>query len=69
MSVAIVQSELMKCDECNKGTLHSKKVDYIFLGQNLGKYDALVCDHCDETIFSGETFELVEKKARETISS
>ncbi len=55
----------MKCDECDKGTLHSKRVNYILLGQNLGKYDALVCDYCDETIFSGETFELVEKKARE----
>lgn len=55
----------MKCDECEKGTLREKKVNYILLGQNLGKYDALVCDHCDETIFSAETFTFVEKKAKE----
>ena len=54
-----------KCDECPKGILHQKKVDYILLGQNLGKFDALVCDACNETIFSGETFTLVEKKAKE----
>ncbi len=54
-----------RCDECGKGTLRKKKVDYILLGRNLGKYDALVCDACGETVFSGETFSLVEKKAKE----
>lgn len=54
-----------KCDECGQGTVKQKKVDYLLLGQNLGKYDAVVCDHCQETIFSGETFHLIEKKARE----
>lgn len=54
-----------KCDECGKGLMKEKKVDYLLLGQNLGKFDALVCDACNEIIFSGETFSLVEKKARE----
>src|SRR3989338_60400 len=53
------------CDECAKGILHEKKVDYILLGHNLGKYNALVCDHCQETIFAGDTFQLVEAKAKE----
>lgn len=53
------------CDECKKGILREKKVDYIILGKNLGKYDALVCGSCNETIFTGETFKAVEKKAKE----
>ena len=55
----------MKCDECEKGTLHEKKVDYILLGQNLGKFNALVCITCNETIFTAETFKAVEQIARE----
>lgn len=54
-----------KCDECSKGTLHKMKVDYMLLGQNLGKFDALVCDVCEETIFEGEELDLIEKRARE----
>ena len=55
----------MKCDECEKGTLHEKKVDYVLLGQNLGKFNALVCNTCNETIFTAETFKAVEQIARE----
>jgi hypothetical protein len=55
----------MKCDECNKGKLKDKKVDYILLGENLGKFDALVCDNCNETLFVGETLAEIEKKAKE----
>lgn len=55
----------MKCDECEKGTLQEKKIDYILLGQNLGKFNALVCNACNETIFTAETFKAVEQIARE----
>ena len=53
------------CDTCEKGTMQEKKVEYIILGQSLGKFAAFVCNHCDEKIFSGETFDLIEKKARQ----
>lgn len=56
---------MQKCDECEKGNLREKKVDYVLLGQHLGLFDALVCDRCKETIFLGETFDIIEKKARE----
>lgn len=56
--------KMQPCDECKKGMLREKKADYVLLGQNLGKYDALVCDSCHETIFTGEAFKAVEKKAR-----
>lgn len=54
-----------KCDECGKGTLKREKVDYVLLGQNLGVFNALVCDECHETIFTGEVFEHIERKAKE----
>lgn len=54
-----------KCDECGKGTMRHGKVDYVLLGQNLGKVNALVCDVCRETVFSGDTFEIIEQRAKE----
>ncbi len=54
----------MKCD-CGKNELKKKEVDYILLGQNLGKYPAMVCDSCNETVFYGEDLEKIEKKAKE----
>ncbi len=52
-----------KC-ECG-GKLERKKVDYLLLGKNLGKFDALVCALCNETLFEGHTFSSIEKIARE----
>ncbi len=56
---------MQKCDGCGKGTIKKEKVDYILLGQSMGKFDALVCNACGETVFEGETFLLIEKKAKE----
>ncbi|MBI3032620.1 hypothetical protein HYY69_04040 [Candidatus Woesearchaeota archaeon] len=55
----------MQCDECNKGTLQHKKADYVLLGINLGKFDALVCSSCSEVIYTGDTFKEVEKIAKQ----
>ncbi|MBS3137911.1 hypothetical protein J4232_05740 [Candidatus Woesearchaeota archaeon] len=54
-----------KCDECNKGIVEKKKVDYEVLGVNLGKFDAFVCANCGETIFDGKTMVEIEKKAKQ----
>ena len=53
-----------KCDECNKGRKIKKKVDFILLGTNLGKFDASVCDSCGETLFEGKTMGLIEGNAK-----
>lgn len=53
-----------KCDVCNKGILEHKKVDYVLLGTNLGKYNAFVCSNCGETIFEGGVISEIEKKAK-----
>lgn len=54
----------MECDECG-GKVERKKVDYMLLGTNLGKFDALVCSSCSETLYEGAEFEKIEKKAKE----
>ena len=56
---------MQKCDECTKGAYKTEKKEYILLGEKLGEYNALVCDTCKDTVFSGETLQLVEKKAKE----
>ncbi len=35
------------------------------MGQNLGLFDALVCNECHETIFTGDTFQQIEQIAKE----
>ena len=35
--------ERTKCEECG-GKLEKKKIDYLYLGENLGKFDAEVCE-------------------------
>ncbi|MBI2151573.1 hypothetical protein HYU21_02495 [Candidatus Woesearchaeota archaeon] len=44
----------MECYKCEKANFIKKKVDFIQLGVSLGKFDALVCPLCDETIFEGQ---------------
>lgn len=39
-----------KCEECG-GKIVKKKVDYIFLGENLGKFEAEICCKCGEQVF------------------
>jgi len=56
--------EIEKCPECN-GKLEKKNVDYILLGKNLGKFEALVCNNCGEEIFNEEASDKIEKKAKE----
>lgn len=54
----------MKCPVCEKSELIRKKTEYIQLGVSLGKFDALVCPECNETIFDGEVSEQIEAKAK-----
>ncbi len=41
----------MKCTQCNMGNYQPKKEPYLFLGETIGIFDALVCNHCGETLF------------------
>ena len=42
--------ERKTCEEC-AGKIVKKKVDYHFLGENLGKFPAEVCTQCSEQVF------------------
>jgi len=54
-----------KCDNCEKGKFKKKKIDYILVGTNLGKFDAFVCNNCGETEFEGKESSKIEIKAKE----
>ncbi|MBS3152237.1 hypothetical protein J4230_02395 [Candidatus Woesearchaeota archaeon] len=53
------------CDECRKGKFIKKKIDYILVGINLGKFYAWVCSNCGETIFEGKESLKIENKAKQ----
>ena len=52
------------CEECN-GKIEKKLIDYILLGQNLGKFEAEVCSKCGEQVFDESISNEIEKKAKE----
>ncbi len=52
--------ERKKCEECG-GKIEKKIVDYLFLGESLGKFPAEVCMKCSEQVFD----ESVTKKIAE----
>ncbi len=51
------------CDECG-GKVVRKKVDYIYLGENLGKFDAEICTRCHNQVFDEKTFQKIENLAK-----
>lgn len=57
--------ETMKCYKCEKADFGKKKVDFIQFGVSLGKFDALVCPVCEETVFEGSVSKKIEAKAKE----
>ena len=52
------------CEECN-GKIEKKLIDYILLGQNLGKFEAEVCSKCGEQVFDESISNEIEKKAKQ----
>ncbi len=55
----------MECYKCEKAHFTKKKVEFIQLGISLGKFDALVCPVCEETVFEGSVSKKIEAKAKE----
>lgn len=49
-----------KCEECG-GKVIRKKIDYIFLGENLGRFFAEVCTRCGEEVFDEAVSAQIEK--------
>ncbi|MDP3640591.1 MAG: hypothetical protein Q8R53_05345 [Nanoarchaeota archaeon] len=55
----------MECYKCGKAPFAKKKVEFLQLGISLGKFDALVCPVCEETVFEGSVSKKIEVKAKE----
>ena len=56
---------MVKCYICEKGNLNRKQVDYKLHGVSLGKFDAMVCDRCDETFFDEKTSRKMTRIAKD----
>lgn len=54
----------MKCTACNMGQYVEKKVPYVFLGEKIGMFDALVCNHCQETLFESDASDKIEEEVK-----
>lgn len=54
----------MKCDNCNIN-MKKKRVDYNFLGFNLGKFEAFVCERCNEQLFDEAISTKIDKAAKD----
>ena len=54
----------MECDEC-RGKMSREKVEFKVYGLPVGKYDAWVCQKCNQTLFSEEVAEQIDQIAKE----
>jgi hypothetical protein len=54
----------MKCTACNAGEYGKKRVPYIFLGEKIGIFDALVCGNCKETLFESAASDKIEAEVK-----
>ena len=50
-----------KCYLCEKGNLTKKKVDFKMYGKSLGKFDAEVCNKCNEIFFNEASSDKIER--------
>lgn len=61
----LVKMKLNKCPECNGG-IKEKKVSYILVGVDLGKFQTLVCEKCEKQFYEdnilGKIDEVAKKK-------
>ena len=46
------------------GKYQKKKVPYLFLGENMGTFNGLVCNHCGETLFESTVSDHIEEEVK-----
>ncbi len=46
------------------GTYERKKIPYVFLGEQIGVFGALVCKHCGETLFESAASDAIEAEVK-----
>lgn len=57
-------SDFSGCTHCNMGNYEKKKTSYIFLGETMGTFDALKCNHCGETLFEAAASDQIEAEVK-----
>ena len=55
----------MICPFCEKCEMKRKKTVFTYYEFRFGEFDADVCEKCGEIIFAEESFDKIEKKAKE----
>ncbi|MBI5398820.1 hypothetical protein HZB03_05120 [Candidatus Woesearchaeota archaeon] len=55
---------MTRCPVCEKGTLHTKKIEEKLFGVSLGEFPAQVCSSCKESFADAETTQKVEAAAK-----
>lgn len=53
-----------KCEECG-GRIQRKAVDYSYVGEHIGKFEAEVCTKCHEVVFDERASAAIERKVKE----
>lgn len=56
---------MTKCYLCEKGKLTKKKVDFEMYGKKLGKFEAEVCDNCNEVFFDERISDKIDEVVKE----
>ena len=54
----------MKCTNCTSGQYVKKKAPYVFLGEKIGLFDALICSNCQETLFESDASDKIEEQVK-----
>jgi hypothetical protein len=54
----------IKCEECG-GNIIKKIVNYDYLGEGVGRYEAEVCSKCGEIVFDEDVSNKIEKRVKE----
>ncbi len=54
----------MRCTNCNMGNYGRKMTAYVFLGKTIGDFEALICNHCGETLFESAISEKIEAEVK-----
>ena len=54
----------MRCTNCNMGNYEKKKIPHAFLGETIGRFEALVCNHCGETLFDSAASDKIETEVK-----
>lgn len=53
-----------KCEECGGGII-KKEIDYSYLGEPIGRFEAEVCSKCGEIVFDEAVSDKIERIVKE----